>query len=725
MTALRGAQRREAMLRPNDPMLRSGYSLIANVMITAVLGLGFWITAARLFPTSVVGRDTVLVSAMLSVSAFCQLNLSSVILRFLRIARVSPGRFVVGSYVVVGTLSLLVASAFVIAAPHVSHSFAFFHREPWLLPVFVVAVAVWGIFALQDAVLTAFRRTAWVPIENALFGVLKLALLPVLLLAGAAHAMFLAWMLAMAVLIVPINSLIFRSVIPNRPPRGDVPSPVERFGWGGLIRFSLRDLGGTLFGLGASTMLPVVVVAFVGTTQSAFFYMPFTLIATFDLMFLNVAAALTVEGGASEQRLAELVRLTARRYAPLLLGSIVLILVSAPLLLSLYGSSYAQAGTPVLRLLACASIFRAATALCIGVSRVQGRGGWILAAQGATFALVIGLTAVLAPGHGIDGVAIAWLVANGLVGIVAMQRLIRMLWRQRTTDDAVDRSRNGSPAMADSRFLCVTVTESIPKAATNLEHLVASLDRQGVDIDLVIVVRGGVDNEPGYARGRVRLHRLNAPRATALSVARNLALAHARETGLLDKADIVAFPDDDCRYGDGLLTRVASQLAESGCEAVTGAYGPSAGTVDRRRFRFGDASLTPTLIMRVGCSAAMFMTGNAVRAVGDWDVRFGLGAMYGASEDADYALRFLALGFTGAYRPAGIVVEHPYKANRPAEYYLGNVAVLAKHARGRVAIKLLLARRLAGGVALVLRSRMSLARFGQAVHAARAPWPEC
>ena len=90
-----------------------------------------------------------------------------------------------------------------------------------------------------------------------------------------------------------------------------------------------------------------------------------------------------------------------------------------------------------------------------------------------------------------------------------------------------------------------------------------------------------------------------------------------------------------------------SRMATSGCDAVTGAYGPSAGTVDRRRFRLGDASLTPTLIMRAGCSAAMFMTGSAVRVVGHWDVRFGLGARYGASEDADYALRFLALGFTG------------------------------------------------------------------------------
>jgi O-antigen/teichoic acid export membrane protein len=176
-------------------------------------------------------------------------------------------------------------------------------------------------------------------------------------------------------------------------------------------------------------MLPVVVVAFVGSSQSAFFYMPFTLIATFDLMFLNVAAALTVEGAATEQRLADLARLAARRFAPLLLGGITLLLVIAPILLQLYGPAYAAAGTLVLRLLVCASVFRAVTALYIGVCRVEGRGGRILAAQGATFVLVIGLTVLLAPGHGIDGVAIAWLVANGIVGVAVAPRLIQVLRR--------------------------------------------------------------------------------------------------------------------------------------------------------------------------------------------------------------------------------------------------------------------------------------------------------
>ena len=434
------------VLRPDHQMLRAGYSLITNVMITALLGFGFWVAAARLFPSETVGRDTVLVSAMLTLSAMCQLNLTTVMLRFLPVTRIAVGRFIVACYAVVVILSVLAGSAFVILAPSLSTRLAFLHDQPWVGAAFVGAVVVWGIFSLQDAVLTALRRTAWVPIENGLFGAMKIAMLPVLLVAGATHAVFLAWAIAMALLIIPVNALIFRAAVPNRPARPDVPSPVERFGKRGLARFSLHDLGGTLFGHASSTMLPVLIVAFVGAAESAYFYMPFMVVATFDLMFLNVAAALTVEGAATERRIAGLTRLTARRFAPLLFAGVAVVLLAAPALLAVFGPSYSESGTVVLRLLVCASVFRAATALYSAVCRVEGRGSRVLAIQGSTFALVIALTIALGPAHGIEGVATAWLLANGIVAAAIAPWLIDIFRR----GGAPPTRAEGVPACATS-----------------------------------------------------------------------------------------------------------------------------------------------------------------------------------------------------------------------------------------------------------------------------------
>lgn len=267
------------------------------------------------------------------------------------------------------------------------------------------------------------------------------------------------------------------------------------------------------------------------------------------------------------------------------------------------------------------------------------------------------------------------------------------------------------------RYLCVTVTEASPDGERALGRLVDSLQRQGGDVDLVLVVRGAGGPTAQHQRGCVRVYPLVAPHRIALSVARNRALEHARRIGVLDDAIVVAFPDDDCRYPDGLLPRVVAHLTRCCCDCVTGAYAPSADEVDRRRFRLGDGPLTPSLVMRAGCSGAMFFTGRAVQAIGDFDVRLGLGATYGASEDADYLLRALALGLPAVYRPRDVVVEHPYKAHRPAEYYVGNVAVLAKHAGHLGGIRLLLARRLLHGTLLVTRAQMPFADLRRAMDA--------
>ncbi len=263
----------------------------------------------------------------------------------------------------------------------------------------------------------------------------------------------------------------------------------------------------------------------------------------------------------------------------------------------------------------------------------------------------------------------------------------------------------------------MTVTEASSAGAANLALLLESLERQGVAVDLVLVVRGGDGRRTRPVGDRVRVRSIAAPRSISLSMARNRALAHARRLGLLEQADVVAFPDDDCRYPADLLARVLAHLASSACECVTGAYAPCGAAIDRRRFPPGDAWLSPRLVMRTGCSGSMFFTGHAVRAIGDFDVRLGLGAPYGASEDADYLLRALTLGLPAVYRPGDIVVEHPYKADRPAAYYVGNVAVLAKHARGHVGTRRLLVRRLLGGILLVSRSQIPPAQLGRALGA--------
>jgi glycosyltransferase involved in cell wall biosynthesis len=263
------------------------------------------------------------------------------------------------------------------------------------------------------------------------------------------------------------------------------------------------------------------------------------------------------------------------------------------------------------------------------------------------------------------------------------------------------------------RVLLATVTDPSASARADLAALLASLAPQQAEIDLVLVLRGG-GAPPASAAPLLRIHAVEAPLATGLSAARNRALAHARRHGLLDAADVVAFPDDDCAYPDGLLARVGALLVRE-TEIVCGAYAPQPEAIDGRRFPPDARPLSAQLAMQVVSSNNVFFAARVVAAVGDFDERFGLGAAYGASEDSDYVLRALQLGVRGAYAPADVFVVHPYKPQLAAKYYAGTLAVLAKHARRSAAVRRLLVRRVGFGAGLVLRRELAAGAYARAL----------
>lgn len=416
-------------MRHSDPFLRTAYSLVINVVAIALLGFGFWIAAARLLPSTAVGRDSALVSSMIALSAICQLNLSAGICRFLPVTRLHPGRLLVGVYGVTGAVSALAATGFVLVAPSVSDNYLFLRHQPWIAALYVAAVVLWGVFNLQDAALTALRRAPWVPLENATFGILKIALLPLLLAVSVSHAVFVSWVIPMILLLIPMNLLIFLKAIPKRPPLGEADSPVQQFGRRGLARFLAQDYLATIFVQTATMMLPAVVVAVIGSSGGAHFYIPFTIVSAFDLIFVNVAFALTLEGAVDASRFPLIVRGAVRRFGALLAVGMAVLAGGAPLILQPFGAPYADAGAPALRLLACASLARAVLTLFVAINRVEGRASRNVMIQGLVLVLVMGLTVVLGRDHGVTGVAVAWLAANAVVACVALPHIIGTLRR--------------------------------------------------------------------------------------------------------------------------------------------------------------------------------------------------------------------------------------------------------------------------------------------------------
>lgn len=421
---------RAARLREHlrEPLFRGAYSLMASTGVTAVLGIGFWAVAARTSSAHEVGRDAALVSALITISAICQLNLVDALVRFLPgVRHARRGRAIATAYAASAVAGVAGGTLFVVVAPAVSGQLRFLADDRAIAVAFVASMALWSVFVLQDAALTALRRASWVPVENGVFGAAKIALLPVLATAGSTHAVFFAWMLPTLVVVPVVNALLFGRVLgPARRAAPEAAAPRTLRGRA-LVRFMAQDYAGFVLGQAAVTLVPLVVVAKLGSAASAWFYMPFTLVVAFDLLFYNVTTSMTVEGAHDETRTARLAHTVARRFLVVLVPVALLVAAAAPLLLVPFGPDYVDHGTPVLRWLAVASIARAVICLFVAAARLQGRGRAILVAQGTVFAVVVVLAVVLAGPLGLAGVGIAWLAGNALVAVAVAPGVARLV----------------------------------------------------------------------------------------------------------------------------------------------------------------------------------------------------------------------------------------------------------------------------------------------------------
>jgi glycosyltransferase involved in cell wall biosynthesis len=140
-------------------------------------------------------------------------------------------------------------------------------------------------------------------------------------------------------------------------------------------------------------------------------------------------------------------------------------------------------------------------------------------------------------------------------------------------------------------------------------------------------------------------------------------LSHARNAALsLLRADLVAFPDDDCMFPPDLLERVATHFeANPDLAGLTG----RAATEDGRSpgsWAPDSALLTRENLWNRAISFTIFLRATLVAEIGDFDERLGLGSggPWTSGEETEYLVRALDRGARIAYEPS-IVVFHEEK----------------------------------------------------------------
>jgi thymidylate kinase len=394
---------------------------------------------------------------------------------------------------------------------------------------FVVATISWSLFAIEDGALTGLRRTLWVPIENSAFGIAKIGLLVVFVGSVANVGIFASWTMPAAMLVVPVNWLIFRRFVPRHvgvtsskpliPPGSAQGLPA------GIVRYLSGDYVGSLFYAASIGLLPLIVIAVVGPSGSAYFYIAWTIASAMYLISVNIATSLMVEGAGRRSAL----ELDARRMFGLLVRVqivvTVLVVIGAHLILSVFNPAYASEAEGLLRLLALAALPHGVTAIYLAVARVRRQVERIILVQATTAGIALGLSVVLLGPMGIIGAGVAWLVAQTLVALILFAKELLPMWRNAPVDRAEGDRGTQAPAATDRRgsasaHLLPATLEALNAAGVRwclLRGDAADAERGARDIDLLVdkadhdrltsvLSTSGYLRVRGYGRGRTSFH---------------------------------------------------------------------------------------------------------------------------------------------------------------------------------------------------------------------------
>ena len=414
----------------DDPLIRNGYALIANSGTTGVLGLAFWLLTARVYPAATVGMASAAYAAMNVIAGVTALNFNGALTRFIPQAGQQTRGLVIRAYAVSGVASLGLAILFLLTIRLWGPSYSQL-GNPVAGLAFVACVVVWAIFTLQDSVLIGLRGAFWVFAENSIFGLVKLVLLVLLVAAFPDHTgIYVSWMLPALVAVPLVNALIFGRLVPRHvaATQGSrLPSSRQ------IGRFLAGDYSGAMFLLISVSLVPVVVASRIDAASTAYFYVAWLIAGIVDMIGINMAMTLTVEGAYEPTTLAANCRKALRRMASMLAPCTVLLALFAPWWLRLFGPAYAAHGARVLQLLALATLPRAVTEVYLGALRAQNRASLVALIQAARAVLLLVLTVTLTMAIGTVGAGVAALASQAAIAVAVSFGLWRILADGRKT----------------------------------------------------------------------------------------------------------------------------------------------------------------------------------------------------------------------------------------------------------------------------------------------------
>jgi O-antigen/teichoic acid export membrane protein len=393
----------------NRLYLNSVYLILATGAM-AGFGFIFWLINAKLFSTTDIGIATAIIPAANMIALGSLLGLDASIVRFIH-NRSDKAVFVRSSIFAVTLLSIVGSIVFGLMSKWFSPLiFDFFSRDT-NYTIFILLTVTSALNIICDSIYLANKRTLYTLIITLLYSILK-SVFPLLFYSFGSSGILLAAAAAQAV------GLGLNFYILNYKWHYFSNFSVNLDSLSGVWKYTTFNYISNIFGLIPYSVVPIIIVNQIGVAESAYYYIAMMVANLLFVISSATTKSLFAEGSDEDKDLASDVKKSVYFILTLTLPAIIILYFIAEYILHFFGSDYGQNGTFLLQILGATAIPIAIYSVSSAIFRIHKKTNLLLICNIFLCCTEIGLVYFFVK-DGLNGVAVAILLANTLAAIVA------------------------------------------------------------------------------------------------------------------------------------------------------------------------------------------------------------------------------------------------------------------------------------------------------------------
>ncbi len=396
-----------------DSFDRNAILIMASYGVSAILGFLFWIVVARTYPPSAVGIGTAAVSAMLLIGSLASMGFDFALVRFLPQAE-NPRAMINTCLSITGLVAMGLATMFIFKLPQLEPV----RSQPLLMLAFVGFSSSIAASELQPQIFIAYRQAKFRVLQVLVNGS-RVAVMIALLHRGVTGILS-------AIGISSLIALVTGFIITRRLQNNYRPIPVVDAALAKSIsKFSLSNYLASIFVMLPAYVMPLIIFDALSPESCAHFFVPFNLSFAIGMIAISIAYSFLAECSHEVCDIRKQTLKATRLILAITIPALVIVLGLGDKILGLFGATYTQNSTLLLWIFAAGWMLYIITALYLTIARLKLRTKMMTITNALLAGLVVGLGTGLMGPFGLTGVAVGFLVAQGIVASIALPKLLR------------------------------------------------------------------------------------------------------------------------------------------------------------------------------------------------------------------------------------------------------------------------------------------------------------